>query len=125
MTAKAIDLLSQNEQGFLLVVKGSQIDWAAHFNDPVHMTTDFLAFDNDAQVAVDFAANNGETLVLVYADHITGGMMIGYSAHGYSGVSVEALLGSLQGMNLSADGLVKVMSCNPTIEDVRSTIQNY
>jgi alkaline phosphatase len=77
MTAKAIYLLSQNKLGFLLVVEGSQIDWGGHFNDPIHVTTDFLAFDNAAQVAVDFAANNGVTLVLVYADHIAGGMTIG------------------------------------------------
>jgi alkaline phosphatase len=125
MIAKAIDLLSQNEQGFLLVVEGSQIDWGGHFNDPIHMTTDFLAFDNAAQVAVDFAANNGETLVLVYADHITGGMTIGNFAHGYAGVSIEALVGPLHGMNVTADGLVKLMPRNPTIDDVRAAVQNY
>lgn len=89
------------------------------------MTTDFLAFDNAAKVAVDFAASNGETLVLVYADHITGGITIGNFAHGYSGVSVEALVGPLQGMNVTADGLVKLMPRNPTIEDVRVAVQNY
>jgi alkaline phosphatase len=125
MTAKAIDLLSQNEQGFLLVVEGSQIDWAGHFNDPIHMATDFLAFDNAARVAVDFATNNGKTLVLVYADHITGGMTIGNSAHGYTGVSVEALVDPLQGMTVTADGLVKLMPRNPTIDDVRAAVQSY
>ena len=42
MTRKAIEKLSQNPNGFFLMVEGSKVDWAAHANDPVGMATDML-----------------------------------------------------------------------------------
>jgi alkaline phosphatase len=46
MTAKAIELLSRDEDGFFLMVEGSQVDWGDHANDPYYALTDFLAFDS-------------------------------------------------------------------------------
>jgi alkaline phosphatase len=56
MVAKAIEILSQDPDGFLLMVEGPQVDWAGHNNDPIYMVTDFLAFDDAVKVANDFAA---------------------------------------------------------------------
>ncbi len=106
MTDKAIELLSQDKDGFFLMVEGSQIDWAGHGNDPVYMLTDFLAFDEAVELAVDFAEEDGHTLVIVFPDHNTGGMTIGneYTHDGdnypelkYTGVSVEELVDPLNG----------------------------
>ena len=53
MTDKAIDLLSQDADGFFLMVEGSKIDWAAHANDPIGIISDILAFDEAVGVALD------------------------------------------------------------------------
>jgi len=77
MTDKAIQLLSQNEKGFFLMVEGSQIDWALHNNDPYAAVTDFLEFDKAVAIALDFARKNKNTVVIVCPDHATGGMIFG------------------------------------------------
>jgi len=77
MTATAIELLSQNEEGFILMVEGSKIDWTAHANDPIGLISDILAFDEAFAVAIDFAMERQDTLVLMATDHNTGGITIG------------------------------------------------
>ncbi|MBN2365272.1 MAG: alkaline phosphatase, partial [Calditrichaeota bacterium] len=76
MTRKAIEVLSQNTQGFFLVVEGSQIDWAGHNNDLEWLEREMLAFDEAVTVANKFAIENDETLIVVTADHETGGLSI-------------------------------------------------
>lgn len=113
MTAKAIELLSQNRRGFFLMVEGSEVDWAGHNNDPVWMVTDFIEFDNAVKVALDFAKRDGNTLVLAYPDHNTGGMDIGNRAYNwgdaYTGLTVETLLGVLKGMKVTAGSVAEAI----------------
>ncbi|MDY6903737.1 MAG: alkaline phosphatase [Thermodesulfobacteriota bacterium] len=111
MTAKAIELLSQDSDGFFLMVEGSQVDWAGHNNDPVYMVTDFLAFDDAVKVACDFADEDGRTLVMAYPDHNTGGMKIGhyYTAMGYTETTIEDLVDPLTGMKITSGGLVNML----------------
>jgi len=111
MTAKAIDLLSQDRKGFLLMVEGSQVDWAGHNNDPIYMVTDFIEFDEAVKVALDFAKADGNTLVLAYPDHNTGGMDIGNRAYNsaYTGLTVEALLDPLRGMTVTAGSVAEAI----------------
>jgi alkaline phosphatase len=106
MTAKAIELLSQDRDGFFLMVEGSQVDWAGHNNDPKYMLTDFLAFDEAVKVAVDFAKQNGNTIVLAFPDHNTGGMTIGNYGLSYTDLGEDELLDPLRGMTMSANALV-------------------
>ncbi len=75
-TEKALELLSKNEKGFFLMVEGSQIDWGGHDNDTDYITSEMLDFDHAVGKALDFAQSNGETLVIVTADHETGGFAI-------------------------------------------------
>jgi len=77
MTRKAIELLSGNEEGFFLMVEGGRIDHAAHANDAASVVADTTAFDEAVGVALDFAESDGSTLVVVTADHSTGGMTLG------------------------------------------------
>jgi alkaline phosphatase len=77
MTLKALRILSKNKRGFFLMVEGSQVDWAGHANDPVGVATEALAFDAAVQNALDFARRDGETAVIIAADHSTGGMSLG------------------------------------------------
>lgn len=75
-TKMALDKLSTNENGFFLMVEGAQIDWGGHDNDTDYLITELLDFDKSIGVALDFAAKNPETLVLVTADHETGGFTL-------------------------------------------------
>lgn len=76
MTEKAISTLSQNEDGFFLMVEGSQIDWGGHANETDYVLREVEDFDAAIKSALDFAQEDGETLVIVTADHETGGMAI-------------------------------------------------
>lgn len=75
-TAKSIDLLSQNEKGFFLMVEGSQIDWGGHQNNTIFIVEEMLDFDQSIGKALEFAAKNKETLIVITADHETGGLAI-------------------------------------------------
>lgn len=76
MTNSALDRLSQNEEGFFLMVEGSQIDWAGHDNDIVGAMSEMEDFEGAFEAAINFAEQDGETLVVATADHSTGGFSI-------------------------------------------------
>lgn len=76
LTSKAIEILSKNPNGFFLMVEGGQIDWECHLNDFEGMIKQTLDFDDAVKVASDFAENNKKTLVIVTADHETGGLTL-------------------------------------------------
>jgi alkaline phosphatase len=76
MTEKALDILSKNETGFFLMVEGSQIDWGGHENNLAYTTRELLAFDQALRKGVEFADAYGNTLIVVTADHETGGLDI-------------------------------------------------
>jgi len=75
-TQKALEILSQNEKGFFVMIEGSQIDWANHKNDYKYMVEETLDFDKAVGVAMDFADKDGNTLVIVTADHESGGLTL-------------------------------------------------
>ncbi len=75
-TATAIRLLNQNPTGFFLMVEGSQIDWGGHEKNQEKVITETLDFDRAVGIALDFAAADSNTLVVITADHETGGMSI-------------------------------------------------
>lgn len=77
MTAKAVELLNQNPKGFVLMVEGSQIDWAGHSNDIVTAMHEMKDFAKAIRWAKDFADSRDDTLVVVTADHSTGGLTLG------------------------------------------------
>jgi alkaline phosphatase len=85
MTQKAIDVLSRNEDGFFLMVEGGQIDWASHDNDAGNAISDTLGFDEAVEVAKRFASKTDDTLIIVTADHETGGMVVSLSPTGLPG----------------------------------------
>lgn len=75
-TSKAIEVLSENPKGFVLMVEGSLIDFAGHSNDLKKITDEVLDLDRAVKRAYDFAKLNGETLIVVTADHETGGLAL-------------------------------------------------
>lgn len=81
MTKAALEFLSLKASsnscnGFFLMSEGSQIDWASHDNDAATMVVEFKDFDQTIAMAIDFVTSNQETLLLVTADHETGGLQI-------------------------------------------------
>lgn len=77
MARKAIELLSSDPDGFFLMIEGGRIDQGAHGHDAATMVRETLAFDEAIGVALDFALRNSDTLVIVTADHQTGGLSVG------------------------------------------------
>ena len=75
-TALAIEYFSRKNQPFFLMVEGSQIDWAGHDNENERLIAETLDFEKSIAVALDFAEKNGNTLVIVTADHETGGFTL-------------------------------------------------
>ncbi len=97
---KAIEILNHDEDGFFLMIEGSQIDWAGHDNDTDYLIEETVEFDNTVGKVLDFAEKNGETLVIITADHETGGFSIidgnyetgevtgGFSSPNHTGIMV-------------------------------------
>jgi len=73
---KAIDYLKQDEDGYFLLVEGSQIDWAGHQNNVNYLIREVLDFDTVIDEVLDYAEKDGNTLVVVTADHETGGFSL-------------------------------------------------
>jgi len=73
LTWKALEVLSRDDDGFFLMVEGSQIDWGGHENDHAWIVDEMLDFDAAVGVVMDFAERDGRTLVVVTSDHETGG----------------------------------------------------
>jgi len=79
MTETALDFLDSktlNCPGFFLMSEGSQIDWAGHDNNVKYMLAEFADFDDSIAAAIEFAKQDNETLILVTADHATGGLVL-------------------------------------------------
>ena len=75
-TMAAIDLLDNNSKGFFLMVEGSQIDWACHNNQLDQSIKEVLDFDQTVGKVLDYAQKSGNTLVIITADHETGGLTL-------------------------------------------------
>ena len=81
--AKGIEVLD-NDNGFFMMCEGGKIDWACHANDAASSIHDTAALADAVQVAIDFAAEHPEDiLILVTGDHETGGLTIGFAGTDY------------------------------------------
>lgn len=87
-TQLALDKLSKNEKGFFLMVEGSQIDWGGHSNDGEYLVEELLDFDKTLGVVLDFAKKDGQTLVIVTADHETGGFTLAADGKNYNKIKM-------------------------------------
>jgi alkaline phosphatase len=99
-TVKTIEILKKNTNGFFLMIEGSQIDWGGHKRNTTYIVNEMLDFDRTVGKVLEFAKADGNTLVIVTADHETGGMSINkgdiekgevkaeYTSFGHTGVMV-------------------------------------
>ena len=105
ITESAVSFLSKgNKKGFFLMVEGGKIDWACHSNDPVTVFEEVIDLDNAVRVAYEFYKKHPkETLIVVTADHETGGMGLGIGKY-------ELHLKSLLNQKQSQDFLSKAIT---------------
>ena len=75
-TKTALTILQQQKKGFFLMIEGSQIDWGGHANEAKYVADEMIDFDKAIGAAFDFADKHGNTLVIITADHETGGMAL-------------------------------------------------
>ncbi|MDK1287959.1 alkaline phosphatase [Pseudoalteromonas umbrosa] len=79
MTQVAINKLAKNPKGFFLMVEGGQIDWAGHNNDAGTLLHEMIKFDSAVDAVLQWAKDRDDTLVILTADHETGGFGFSYS----------------------------------------------
>jgi alkaline phosphatase len=118
MTQKALDILQLRPQGFFLMVESGRIDHAAHANDAATMVRDALAFDDAIRIAYQFAQQHPETLLIVTADHETGGVALNY------GATPDQLL-LLMKQQCSVDVMLKEIGSPATAAALQSTVRRH
>ncbi len=119
LTGAALNNLSKNEKGFVLMVEGSQIDWASHDTDVVYLVPEINDFATAVKTALDFAEEDGNTLVIVTADHETGGLTITEGNADGTGLRLQYLT------NHHTGGFVGVYAKGPGEELFRGIYGNY
>ncbi|MBQ9532831.1 MAG: alkaline phosphatase [Prevotella sp.] len=75
-SVRGMDLMSKNKKGFFMMIEGSQLDDYGHFNDLPMLMKETLDFDHTIGEVFKWAARDGETLVVITADHETGGLTV-------------------------------------------------
>ncbi len=117
-TEAAIRLLSKNPKGFFLMVEGSQIDWGGHSNNADYLISEVIDLDKAVGKAMEFAEKSANTLIIVTADHETGGMAIinGNIAEGF----YEARFSSTDHTGL----MVPVFALGPGAEKFTGVFEN-
>ncbi len=126
MTRKALDLLSKNKNGFFLMVEGSEVDHAAHANDPIACITEFIAFDNAVGAAMEFARKNGETAIIILPDHGNSGFTIGRRncKNSTSRSSLADLFGTVSQYKKTGNGLEKILKTTPP-DQIKAVFKQY
>lgn len=79
MAQAALSILEYDPDGFFLMIESGQIDWAGHANDAGWLLQELLRMDAMLQVVLDWARERDDTLIVLTADHETGGFGISYS----------------------------------------------
>lgn len=123
-TKLAISHLSQNPEGFFLLVEGSQIDWAGHANNTDYLVGEMLDFEKTIAAALDYAEKDGNTLVVVTADHETGGFTL--SAKTTPGIPYAnyAEIGPTFATTVHSATLIPVFAYGPGAENFKGVYQN-
>ena len=117
-TDMALKILKRNKKGFFIMIEGSMVDWGGHDNSISYVVEETVDFDNAVGQALQFAAKDRETLVIVTADHETGGLGI---------IGGSLATGDVQGAFVSKDHtatMVPVFAYGPGAEMFTGVQQN-
>lgn len=113
-----LKMLSGNKEGFFVMAEGAQIDYGGHANDLPYVVTELHDFDKTVEAALRFADQNGETLVVITADHETGGLTL---------LDASAEKGMISGhfsTNDHTNIMVPVFAYGPGSSEFRGTYAN-
>ena len=119
----AIEFLSAEGQGYFLMIEGSQIDWAGHGNHVEYMRTEMADFESTVRRVMEIAEKDGSTLVIVTADHETGGFTLGASGDNRYGAEYDIVTPSFATTNHSAT-MVPVFAFGPGAENFMGVYEN-
>jgi len=114
----SLEVLQTNKKGFFLMVEGSLIDKVAHTGQGNMVAQEVIDLDNAIGKALDFAMKNGNTLIIVTADHETGGMSL--SGGDYTAGTIDA---KFAGMNHTGV-MVPVFAYGPGAENFQGIQEN-
>jgi len=121
MAKVALDNLNTGSGGFLLQIEGARVDHGGHANDLAAMIYDQIAFEEAVKVAVEFALKDGETLVIVTADHATGGVALNGAGDEY--IESTAGLKTVIEMKASYDAIFSELGANPDSKMVQDVVE--
>ncbi len=125
MTGKALEVLSKKENGFFLMIEGSQVDWAAHANDPIGIITEYIDFDDAVGKVMEFAEKDGNTAVVIMSDHGNSGFSIGSrDCPGYDKLFIHQLFEAVSKYKLSANGIEAIL-VNTKPENIKAEFKKY
>jgi alkaline phosphatase len=118
-----IDFLSRGKSGFFLMIEGSQIDWAGHGNQVEYMITEMNDFENTVRSVLEYAEKDRNTLVIVTADHETGGFTLGAAGDYGEDTDYTTIAPTYATRNHSA-ALVPVLAFGPGAEKFAGVYEN-
>jgi len=126
-TELGIQFLNKDNSNFFLMVEGSQVDWGGHANDSDYLISELIDFDNAIGKALDFAKRDGNTLVIVTADHETGGFTLSSTikkaADGKEYSDYDEITGTFSTGGHSAT-LIPVFAYGPGAEEFSGVYEN-
>lgn len=112
-------LQSETDKGFFMLVEGSQIDWGGHANDSEYIITEMIDFDKAIGKVLDFAEKDGNTLVVITADHETGGYALNSKENNYVHIEETFTTGGHTGV------MVPVFAYGPGAEQFQGIYDNH
>ena len=119
LTSIALEHLRSNDNGFIILIEGSQIDWAGHETNYVYLLSELVDFSTAVGTALDFAEADGKTLVIVTSDHETGGMTITDGSYDADSLKIEFI------NTHHTAGFVGVFASGPGSEIFSGVYDNY
>lgn len=117
-TKLALDYFDRSDESFFLMVEGSQIDWAGHEMNADYLIAEVLDFDKTVGVAMDYAIKDQNTLVIVLADHETGGFALAATKNDYNIIEPKFSTGN------HSSTLIPVLAFGPGAENFKGIYQN-
>ncbi|WP_294630673.1 alkaline phosphatase [uncultured Bacteroides sp.] len=122
ITESAIDFLTKGKnKGFFLMVEGGKIDWACHANDVANVFSEVQDMDNAIRVAYEFYKKHPkETLIVVTADHETGGIVLGTGRYELNLKALQHQKHSTEGLSRRISELRKAKSNKVTWEEMKT-----
>ncbi len=123
-TSLAIEQLSHNKNGFFLMVEGSQIDWEEHGNNAEGTVSEVLDFEKAIAAALEFAEKDGNTLVVVTADHETGGLSLSAKLNPETGERDDKEVGPDFATGSHSATLIPVFAYGPGAEQFMGIYEN-